>query len=269
LHCRVEILSVGNELLLGNTVNTNATWIAAQSTSAGADVSRVTTVGDNLSEISGAVRESIRRAPNFLVITGGIGPTFDDMTLKGVARALGRRIKVDPQAVRLIRSHYARRFKGKSITLTGPRLKMASIPVGGTSLPNPVGTAPAVLLAAGGTEIFCLPGVPSEAKAIFQQSILSKIRAEASGRVYLEKWLRVSGIMEPSLAPIIDRVMTHKPGIYIKSHPRGIENDKPQIELHFSTFATSRASGVRALHAAVEQMTSELRCKGARVRATE
>jgi len=204
LHCKVEILSVGNELLLGNTINTNATWIAAQATSVGADVSRITTVGDNLSEISGAVRESIRRAPNFLLLTGGIGPTFDDMTLMGVARALGRRTKVDPQAVSLIRTHYARRFKGKSITLTGPRLKMASIPVGGTSIPNPVGTAPAVLLVVGRTEIFCLPGVPSEAKAIFQQSILPKIRAKASGRVYLEKWLKVSGIMESSLAPIID-----------------------------------------------------------------
>jgi len=265
LHCKVEILSVGNELLLGNTINTNATWIAAQATSVGADVNRITTVGDNLSEISGAVRESIRRAPNFLLLTGGIGPTFDDMTLKGVARALGRRTKVDPQAVRLIRAHYARRFKGKSITLTGPRLKMASIPVGSTPLPNPVGTAPAVLLAVGRSEIFCLPGVPSEAKAIFQQSILPKIRAKASGRVYLEKWLKVSGIMESSLAPIIDRVMTHKPRVYIKSHPRGIEKNRAQIELHFSTFSPSRATGVRALRAAVEEMRSQLRRRGAKV----
>jgi molybdopterin-biosynthesis enzyme MoeA-like protein len=121
----------------------------------------------------------------------------------------------------------------------------------------------------GGTEIFCLPGVPSEAKAIFQESILAKVRAEASGRVYLEKWLRVSGIMESSLAPIIDRVMAHKPGIYIKSHPRGIEKERPQIELHFSTFASSRAIGARALHGAVEEMRSELRHRGAKVGVTQ
>jgi molybdenum cofactor synthesis domain-containing protein len=266
MHCIVEILSVGNELLLGNTVNTNASWIAAQATSVGAEVSRITTIGDNISEISGAVRESLRRAPNFLIITGGIGPTFDDMTLKGVARALGRRIRLDQDAVRLIRSHYARRFKGKRIKLTGPRLKMARIPHGSVPLRNPVGTAPAVLLAVNRTQIFCLPGVPSEAKAIVQESILTKIRAGANGRSYIESWLKISGIMESSLAPIIDRVMSHKPGVYIKSHPRGIENDRPQIELHFSTFAAARAAGIRTLRAAVNEMKKELNNRAVKVR---
>jgi molybdenum cofactor synthesis domain-containing protein len=265
LHCIVEILSVGNELLLGNTVNTNASWIAAQATSAGAEVSRITTIGDNLSEISGAVRESLRRAPNFVIITGGIGPTFDDMTLKSVARALGRRVRLDRDAVRLIRSHYALRFKGRRIKLTGPRLKMACIPSGGIPLPNPIGTAPGVLLAANRTQIFCLPGVPSEAKAIFQESILAKIRTEDSGRSYVESWLKISGIMESSLAPIIDRVMSHKPRVYIKSHPRGIENDKPQIELHFSAFAPARATGIRALRAAVNEMKKELRTRAVKI----
>jgi molybdopterin-biosynthesis enzyme MoeA-like protein len=120
-------------------------------------------------------------------------------------------------------------------------------------------------LAAGRTQIFCLPGVPSEAKAIFQESVLTKIRAEASGRSYLESWLKISGIMESSLAPIIDRVMSHKPGVYIKSHPRGIENDRPQIELHFSTFAPSRARGTRTLHAAVNEMKKELKNRGVKV----
>lgn len=265
MHCIVEILSVGNELLLGNTVNTNATWIAARATSVGAEVNRITTIGDNLSEISRAVRESLRRAPNFVIITGGIGPTFDDMTLKGVARALGRRITLNRDAVELIRSHYARRFKGRRIKLTGPRLKMACIPHGSIPLPNPVGTAPGVFLAANRTQIFCLPGVPSEAKAIFQESILTKIHAGASGRSYVESWLKISGIMESSLAPIIDRVMRHKPGVYIKSHPRGIENDRPQIELHFSTFAPVRATGIRTLRAAVNEMKKELKNRAVKV----
>jgi molybdenum cofactor synthesis domain-containing protein len=259
LHCNIEIVSVGNELLLGNTVNTNASWLAAQATSLGSEVSRITTIGDNLSEISGAVRESLRRAPDFVIITGGIGPTFDDMTLKGVARALGRRVRLDRDAVRMIRGHYARRFKGKRIKLTGPRLKMACIPNGGIPLPNPIGTAPGVLLTANRTQIFCLPGVPSEAKAIFQTSVLARIRAEAGGRSYVESWLKVSGIMESSLAPIIDRVMTREPGVYIKSHPRGVENNKPQIELHFSTFALARATGNRTLRAAVNEMKKQLK----------
>jgi molybdenum cofactor synthesis domain-containing protein len=262
----VEILSVGNELLLGNTINTNAAWIAAQVTSAGAEVSRITTIGDKLSEISGALNETLRREPDFLIITGGIGPTFDDMTLRGVAKGLGRRMRLDRDAVRLIRSHYARRFKGRRMRLTKPRLKMALIPEGSVPIRNPVGTAPAVLLSVNRSQIFCLPGVPSEAKAIFLESILGKIRAKARGRSYVESWLKISGIMESSLASIIDRVMNHTPGIYIKSHPRGIENDQPQIELHFSTFAPTKSVGVRSVRKAVDEMKRELRNRAVRVR---
>jgi molybdenum cofactor synthesis domain-containing protein len=266
LHAVVEILSVGNELLLGNTINTNASWIASQVTSAGAEVSRITTIGDNLQDISRELRESLRRKPDFLITTGGIGPTFDDMTLKGVAKALGRRIRLDQGAVHMIRNHYARRFEGKRIRLTKPRLKMACIPDGSTPIPNPVGTAPAVLLTVKGTRIFCLPGVPSEAKAIFQASILGRIRAEAGGRSYAETWLKVSGIMESSLAPIIDRVMNHRPGIYVKSHPRGFENNRPQIELHFSTFAPTRVAGLRSIRRAVDEMKADLHSRAVRVK---
>jgi len=259
LHCVVEILSVGNELLLGNTVNTNATWIAAQATAAGAEVRRITTVEDNLGEISAAVKESLRREPNFLIITGGIGPTFDDMTLKGVAKSLGRRMKLDPNAVVMIRNHYARRFEGKVMKLTKPRLKMARIPERSMPLFNPVGTAPGVSLSLNRADIFCLPGVPSEAKAIFQQSILPKLRARAGGRPYLEKWVKIEGIMESSLAPIIDHVMSRVPGVYIKSHPRGVENGRSRIELHFSIFAATRSRGSQALRRAVYEMNEALR----------
>lgn len=255
----IEILSVGNELLLGNTINTNASWIAAKATSVGAEVNRITTVGDNLAEISTSVRESLRRRPDFLIITGGIGPTFDDMTLKGVAKALGLRVKLNPEAVKLVRSHYARRFEGRRMRLTKPRMKMASIPDGSIPIRNPVGTAPGVRIDARRTRIFCLPGVPSEAKAIVQETVLPNITARASGRSYVESWLSVGGIMESSLAPFIDRVMAHRPTVYIKSHPRGIENNKPRIELHFSTFAPAKAIGNRSVRAAVNDMKLELR----------
>jgi molybdopterin-biosynthesis enzyme MoeA-like protein len=117
--------------------------------------------------------------------------------------------------------------------------------------------------------VFCLPGVPSEAKAIFQESVLPKIRSKAGGRSYAERWFKLSGIMESSLAPIIDKVMSHTPGVYIKSHPRGFENAKPQIELHFSTFAARDSAGIRTIQKAVKEMMSELRQQPAKVRITE
>ena len=266
MQCTVEMLSIGNELLLGNTVNTNASWLASQVTSAGGTVTRITTVADKLNEIAGAVKEALRREPDFLITTGGIGPTFDDMSLQGVGRALGRRLKVDTDAVEMIRAHYRRRFNREFIRLTKPRLKMARIPSGATPIQNPVGTAPAVLLKVGRTRIFCLPGVPSEAKAIFRTSISDAIRVAAGGKTFTEKWLRVSGIMESVLAPIIDRTMRHWPGVYIKSHPRGVEAGvRPHIELHFSTFSTTPKSARRAVGGAVSEMKERLRIRGAKV----
>ena len=265
MSCIVEILSIGNELLLGNTINTNASWLSSQVTSLGGEVTRITTVGDKLGEISGAIKEALQRRPDFLITTGGIGPTFDDMTSQGVAKALGRRVKLDKEAVRLIREHYARRFH-ESIEFTKPRLKMGRIPTGSTPLHNPVGTAPAISLSVGGIQIFCLPGVPSEAKGIFRESISKRIRAKAGGKAFSEKWLKISGIMESALAPIIDRVMSHWAGVYIKSHPRGVEaSGRPHIELHFSTFSSKQMRGAQAVGGALKEMRRELRAAGARV----
>ncbi len=258
--CTVELLSVGNELLLGNTINTNASWLAAQITALGATVKRTTTVRDDLREISSAVAEVVRRRPDFIITTGGIGPTFDDMTLKGIAKALHLRMRLDRTALGMIRDHYARRFPDRKITLTRPRLKMAITPSGGRPIPNPVGTAPGVYLLVGKTQIFCLPGVPREAKAIFRGSLLPAIRSKAGCRVFAEKWIRVQGVMESSLALVIDGVMGRWPGVYVKSHPRGMESGgRPRIELHFSISTSDSARAQRVLLGAMTDTIMKLK----------
>lgn len=260
MQCTVEILSIGNELLLGNTVNTNASWLASQVTKLGGQVTRVTTVPDHLGEISQSIREILRRRPSLLITTGGIGPTFDDMTLRGVARAIRVPMRLNAMAVELIRAHYARRFPKKIIPLTKPRLKMAVMPSTATPIRNPVGTAPAIRLTARKTDIFCLPGVPSEAKAIFQSTISKIVSARATGSAFIEKWVTVRGVMESSLAPIIDRVMLHWRGVYIKSHPRGIEaTGWPIIELHFSTTSATPRKARKSVIGAVNAFKKELR----------
>ena len=268
--CTVEILSVGNELLLGNTVNTNASWIAANVTSLGGAVSRITTVPDNLMEVSIAIRESLRRKPDYLITTGGIGPTFDDMTFRGVAKALKVPLRVDKNALAMVREHYARRFPNRKVSLTRPRRKMAQIPVGAMPVRNPVGTAPGVRLTVGGTQIFCLPGVPKEAKAIFRASVSKAIRASSGGVRFAESWFGVRGIMESSLAPIIDRVMRNWPGVYIKSHPRGVEaGGRPFIELHFSISSSDSKRAERILHGATRDLKMRLKDFEGRMGLTE
>lgn len=265
----VELVSIGNELLLGNTVNTNASWLAAQITSLGGMVTRITTFPDNLEDISKAIKEAIGRKPDFIITTGGIGPTFDDMTIKAVAKSLHLRLRLHRGALKMVREHYARRFPNRKILLTPPRLKMALIPIGGMPIPNPVGTAPAVHLLVHRTQIFCLPGVPKEAKAIFRESLSQAIRSKSGRMIFAEKWMRVQGVMESSLAPIIDKVMSQWPGVYIKSHPRGVKGrGRPRIELHFSISASDSARAERVLIGAMGDTIRQLRDLKAKITET-
>ena len=116
------------------------------------------------------VQEALGRRPKLLITVGGLGPTHDDMTLKGVALALGKPLVLNRKALDTIKKHY-RGMEG-SLLLTTYRRKMATLPEGAEPLPNPVGTAPGVLAKLDGTTIISLPGVPAEMKAIFKQSVV-------------------------------------------------------------------------------------------------
>lgn len=263
-NCIIEIISVGNELLLGNTVNTNASWIAARATGEGALVTRITTIGDNLAEIARAVQESLRRKPDYIITTGGIGPTFDDMTVKAVAKTVGRKLMVNPTALAMVKQHYSNKFPGP-VKITKARLKMATLPVNGIPIPNPVGTAPGVLINKAQTSIYCLPGVPPEARAIFRRTIAAEVRLK-TGKRYVERWVRVLGVMESAIAPLIDQTMERWPDVYIKSHPRGFEGERiPHIDLHFSRFALNSKKARAEVEAAVNFLTRKLRGLNARI----
>ncbi len=234
--CTVEILSVGTELLIGKIADTNAQWMARKITSLSGNVKRILNVGDNLEDISKAAEDSFSRNPTLLIVTGGLGPTFDDMTLQGLARALKVPLKLDPEAEAMIRERYLRYEKetGHKIDLTPERLKMATLPEGGRPIRNPVGTAPGVLLHRGSTTIIALPGVPKEMMAIFEESV-EKIMKKALGSLnFYAKSVNVFGIIESELAPWIEETMRENPKIYIKSHPKAPE-PHPIIELHLST----------------------------------
>ena len=103
----MEIICVGNELLIGKVVNTNASWLGKQATSMGVAVERITVCADNVEEMAEVFREVLARKPNFVVSTGGLGPTFDDKTLEGIAEALHRRLLVNAEALRMVKAKYA------------------------------------------------------------------------------------------------------------------------------------------------------------------
>jgi len=225
----VACLCVGKELLIGKTVNTNAHWIGARLFGIGTMLDRVLIVTDSLDEISSGLNELLEREPDFIIVVGGLGPTPDDMTLKGVALAIGKRIRLSGEALSLIREYYV--SIGRKFEMTPARRKMAMLPEGSTPLPNGAGTAPGVRIERSGTVIFCLPGVPREMKRIYKTSVHPEI-CKKVGKLFTSKVvLHLVGVYESTLAPQIAEALKHHPSAYIKSHPKGVKEGKSSVEL--------------------------------------
>jgi molybdenum cofactor synthesis domain-containing protein len=263
----IEIMSVGNELLIGKTLNTNAQWMAKRLTTLGLNVRRITTVSDDVDEISAAVNEAISRKPDFLITTGGLGPTFDDKTLEGIAKALNAPLELNEEASKMVEEKYktyAQERGLEKIELTPARVKMARLPKGAKPLPNPVGTAPGVIIKHQKATVVSLPGVPSEMEAIFEKSLEPLLKKLAGKATFFEASLGVSGMMESELAPIIDKVMHDNPYVYIKSHPRGQEGI-PHIEIHLSTTAEDSATAKNRVSRAIVQITETIQTKGGKI----
>ena len=265
----MEIICIGNELLIGKTLNTNASWMAKKATSLGIQVKRITVVGDHVNEIATAVTEALDRRPRFIVTTGGLGPTFDDKTLEGIAKALKRKLGINERALNMIREKYetlAEHGKLEKTELTPPRIKMAKLPETAEPLSNPVGTAPGVAMSVDGTSLLILPGVPSEMEAIFEQSIMPLFKRESGNIAFFEASVYVDDIMESTLAPLIDQTMRDNASIYIKSHPKGAEG-APHIELHFSMTAKDPKTVRNRLGKAITQLSELVEKMGGRIKA--
>ncbi|MEM3617119.1 MAG: nicotinamide mononucleotide deamidase-related protein [Candidatus Bathyarchaeia archaeon] len=264
----MEIICVGNELLIGKTLNTNAQWLAKRATSLGIIVKRITVVSDDVNEIACAVHEALKRKPHFIVTTGGLGPTFDDKTLEGIAKAINRKLELNEKALEMIKKkyeEYAKAGKTGTVEMTPHRIKMAKLPEGAEPLPNPVGTAPGVLVKVNGTYLIALPGVPSEMEAIFDEHVTDVLRREAGGVTFFETSIYADNIMESALAPLIDTTMHDNPYVYIKSHPRGAER-KPHIEIHVSTTAKNSKTAKDRIGKAIIQLSELIKEKGGKVK---
>jgi molybdenum cofactor synthesis domain-containing protein len=263
----VELICIGNELLIGKTLNTNAQWLAKRITDLGLTISRITVVSDKINEISIVITEAIKRKPRFIITTGGLGPTFDDMTLQGIATALKLKLKVNQEALNMVKKKYqaySLENMKEPIELTPHRLKMAKFPEGANPLPNPVGTAPAAFITFENSTIFALPGVPSEMKSIFDESIALTFKKIAKEITFFGKSIESMGIMESSIAPLIDKVMKNNPRVYIKSHPKGTEK-VPLIEFHISTKAQKTNEAKKDVTKALIELTDFIEKNGGKI----
>lgn len=259
----LEIICVGNELLTGHTLNTNAHWMAKKLTDVGGIVRRIAIVRDEIEEIVSSINESLERKPRWIIISGGLGPTYDDKTLQGLAKALRQRLVVNKEAVAMLRRKY---MKAANPILTPSRYKMATMPRKAKPLENSVGHAPAVMVKHGSCTIFALPGVPKEMEAIFSKHVLPAIKKGIGNFVRMEVTLETRGIMESVLAPYLDIVVANNPDVYIKSHPKDYEDGMSTLHINISAEARNKTTARIFMERATEQMKLVVINAGGRVK---
>src|SRR5262245_892441 len=189
----IEIVTIGNEVLSGRTVDTNSAWLARALEEASVQVAWHTSVGDDGKRIGEALRHALGRA-DAVVMTGGLGPTPDDITRKAVATALRRPLHLDETVLESIRER-ARRAGRK---LPASIETQALLPRGATVWPNPAGTAPGLLIVHQDKPVILLPGVPQEMEALGARFVVPYLR-ERTGRRVETFTLRTSGVLESQL----------------------------------------------------------------------
>jgi nicotinamide-nucleotide amidase len=256
---KIELLCIGNELLIGKTLNTNAQWISEKITKLGGYVRRITVIEDDVETIALTLKEIVKRKPNLVITTGGLGPTFDDKTLQGFSKAFDRKLELDKTALKLVKSKYSKIFEHGRFQLTKPRLKMAMLPAGAKAIQNPIGTAPAVMLTNNDIDFLILPGVPLELKAIFENNISRIIKKKNETCFFYETSFIIYGLLESQIAPLIDEVLAEINQIYIKSHAQGVEGSSASfIELHFTAKCKKQKTSKNRVMMAIMFMTELL-----------
>lgn len=253
---RAELLSVGYELLIGRVVNTNAAFLGGDLTRRGYSVVRGVTVGDEPGEIGVCLRDSLQRNPDLIVCTGGLGPTFDDLTAEAVAKSLSLELKLNEEALVQVSDSYSR----MGLPLTPERRKLAVLPAGCEVLQNAVGTAPGFALRHGHSWVVCLPGVPSEMKDIWERYAERYAPRVAS---FFEELFLVEGLPESAVAPLISREIEQKSFVYIKSHPKGTESS-PKLEIHVYTSGSGQHTK-EAVSEVADHLKRELEKMGGRI----
>jgi len=238
---KIEILSIGNEVVYGDIVNTNAAWLSQELTSQGFEVLRHLTIADNEAQITEALLEAPRRVDAVLV-TGGLGPTVDDFTLEIAGKIFGRPLQKNAGVMAQLETFYTARKR----VMTPNQEKQAMVPEGAEVFLNPVGSAPGVRLEFQGVQYFFFPGVPKEMKQIFKDSILPWLLSHRSAAAFHEaKLLRCFGAEEAKLDALVqpllkDRVMLGNakvafrvkfPEIFIKISVSGSSQEEARREL--------------------------------------
>jgi nicotinamide-nucleotide amidase len=270
----VELFAIGNELLVGQVLDTNSHWLIRAITGAGAHVRRAAMIRDDYGQISDELHAAVRRKPRLIITTGGLGPTDDDMTLRAVSRAFDLPLVEHAEALEWVRQRYLHlatirpNFDG---ALNDARRKMALFPRGATPVANPSGAAPAMVLdVAHEVTMISLPGVPSEMKDIYSQTLQPVLAATIGAGGYLERNIVLDLGDESRLAQVLLEAQARHPRVYHKSRGQDYADgrkltvvlsrggsDLAEIRAEMRAAEADAVSGLRALGYAVLRVVGD------------
>jgi competence/damage-inducible protein CinA-like protein len=226
-----EIIAIGSELLLGETIDTNSAYLARQLASIGVGLFRKTVVGDNEERIAAAIGEALGRA-ELVICTGGLGPTVDDMTREAVARALGRPLVFHQHLLDQIEA----RFRSFGRTMSESNRRQAYVPEGARIVENPRGTAPAFIVEDARGTVAVLPGVPSEMRYLWEHALAPYLHDERGQTgVILVRTLHAAGLSESLIGEMLADLMAQE------NPTLGISAKRAQYELRIGARANSPA----------------------------
>jgi len=233
---RCEVVAVGTELLLGQIVDTNSSWIGEHLALIGVDSHFQTKVGDNHFRIVLAIREALARS-DAVVVCGGLGPTQDDITRDAIAEVMNVPLHRDTEMIETIRGFFGARGR----EMADSNMRQADIPEGATFIPQTRGTAPGLICPVGHKVVYAVPGVPHEMKEMMERAVLPDLK-ERSGEqaVILSRTLRTWGLAESTLAEMISARVDTQTNPTIAFLASGIEGIKVRLTAKAYDEATAR-----------------------------
>ncbi len=233
---RAEIIATGSELLSGGVVDTNSVFLAEELLDIGIETAFKTIVGDDEKDMEDAVRTARERV-DVILVTGGIGPTEDDITRKALARVLKKRLVLSDDALKAVKAV----FKAKGKEYPGANDRQALIPAGARLLRNPVGVAPGFTLVEDGKFVAVLPGVPAEMQAMFREGLRPALEEHFGGKaVICRKVLHTCGLSESKVNELIQDILKQKrPAVGLTARDTGVDI---RIVAHEGSGARSRST---------------------------
>jgi competence/damage-inducible protein CinA-like protein len=245
---KIELITIGDELLLGFTIDTNAAHLARELAAIGVEIERRTTVGDGAEEIAAAVRDALDRT-GAVITTGGLGPTSDDMTKPAIAALFGRAMRLDVAILDALKERWKARGWPGELPVTNEQ--QALIPQGAEILVNNHGSAPGIWLEDDrGRWVAMLPGVPREMRGMLGDALLPRLRLRVGdARVVRSRTLRTTGIAESALADRLAEMAGGFPGLSLAYLP-GLDG----VDLRVTARGVSAPEAERALSDAITRL---------------